>query len=48
MIDEFIENVKKNKNEYITSVYASGRYAWILKDIKILDKPMKAMGHLGL
>ncbi len=48
MTDEFIEKIKKNKNEYITGVYAVGRYAWILKNIKILDKPIKAKGHLGI
>lgn len=48
MTDKFIEDIKKNKNEYITGVYAVGRYAWILKDIKVLDKPIKAKGHLGI
>ena len=48
MTNEFIEKIKKNKNEYITGVYAVGRYAWILKNIKILDKPIKAKGHLGI
>lgn len=41
MTDKFIADIKKNKNEYITGVYAVGRYAWILKDIKVLDKPIK-------
>lgn len=27
MTKEFIENVKQNKNEYISGVYAKGRYA---------------------
>jgi hypothetical protein len=48
MTDKFIEEIKKNKNEYITVVYAVGRYAWILKDIKVLDKPIKAKGYLGI
>ena len=48
MTDEFIEDIKKNKNEYITGVYSVGRYAWILKDIKVLDKSIKAKGHLGI
>ncbi len=47
-IVEFIEKMKKNKNEYLTGVYAVGRYAWILKDIKVLDKPIKVKGHLGI
>ena len=48
MTDKFIEDIKKDKNEYITGVYAVGRYAWILKDINILDKPIKAKGFLGI
>lgn len=48
MTDKFIADIKKNKNEYITGVYAVGRYAWILKDIKVLDKPIKTKGHLGI
>ena len=49
MTDEFIENIKNNmKNEYITGIYAKGRYAWILKNIKVLDRPIKAKGHLGM
>ena len=48
MTNEFIKNIKKNKSEYITGIYATGRYAWILKDIEILDKPIKAKGHLGI
>lgn len=49
MTDDFIDDIKVNKkNEYITGVYSSGRYAWILKDIKILDNPIGAKGHLGI
>ena len=48
MTEEFIEEIKKNKNEYITGIYAIGRYAWILKNIQVLDKPIKAKGHLGI
>lgn len=48
MTDKFIEEVKKNKKEYISGVYANGRYAWILKNINILDIPIKAKGHLGI
>ena len=43
-----LESKGYDKNEYITGVYAVGRYAWILKDINILDKPIKAKGHLGI
>ena len=27
MTDEFIEKIKKNRNEYVSGVYAKGRYA---------------------
>lgn len=42
MTDEFIEKIKKNKNEYISGVYAKGRYAWIL------ESPINAKGHFGI
>lgn len=48
MTGGFIQEVKKNNNEYITGVYAVGRYAWILKNINLLDKPIRAKGHLGI
>ncbi len=48
MTDEFIEKMQKNKNEYISGVYSKGRYAWILKNIEVLDKPIQAKGHLGI
>ena len=48
MNDEFIEDIKKNKNEYVCGVYACGRYAWILDNIEILDNPIPAKGHLGI
>ena len=48
MTDKFIEEVKKNKEEYICGVYKVGRYAWILEDIKVLENPIPAKGHLGI
>ena len=48
MTDEFIEKIKQNKEEYISGVYETGRYAWILEDIKVLAKPIKAKGRLGI
>ena len=49
MTDEFINDIKKNKkNEYITGIYSNGRYAWIFKNIEILNNPIKAKGHLGI
>ena len=48
MTDEFIEEIKNNKNEYISGIYEKGRYAWIFSDLQILDTPIKAKGHLGI
>ena len=49
MTDEFIEEVKKNKpKDYVSGLYEPGRYAWILKDIKTLVKPIAAKGQLGI
>ena len=49
MTDEFINDIKKNKkNEYITGIYSNGRYAWIFKNIEILDNPIKAKGNIGI
>ena len=48
MTDEFIENVKKNSGEYVSGIYAKGRYAWILENVEIIKKPIEAKGHLGI
>lgn len=48
MTDDYIEEIKKNKNEYITGEYSRGRYAWILKNIKVLENPIPTKGHLGI
>jgi hypothetical protein len=48
MDEELINEVQKNHNEYICGGYEIGRYAWILQDIEILDKPIKANGQLGI
>ena len=48
MTEEFIEEIKKNNIEYICGFYEKGRYAWILDNIKVLDKPIPAKGHLGI
>ena len=34
--------------EYFFGDYALGRYAWILNDVKKLEKPIPAKGQLGL
>lgn len=48
MTDQFIEGIKKNKKEYIVGMYSKGRYAWILKNVQVLDYPIPAKGHLGV
>ena len=49
MTDEFIENIKLNKrDDYITGLYSKGRYAWILKNVKVLDESIPIKGKLGL
>lgn len=49
MTKEYVEDMKKNNyQEYICGVYEVGRYAWILKNISILEQPIKAKGHLGI
>lgn len=48
MTDEFIEEIKKNSNEYICGDYQVGRYAWILKDLEVLENPIPAKGRLGI
>lgn len=49
MTKEYINNMKENNyQEYICGEYKEGRYAWILENIKILDKPIPVKGHLGV
>ncbi len=49
MTKEYVEEMKRNNyQEYICGVYKIGRYAWILKNISILEQPIKAKGHLGI
>ena len=48
MTKEYVENMKKNHQEYICGEYKEGRYAWILKDIMPLKEPIKAKGHLSI
>lgn len=48
MTKDYVENMQKNnQQEYICGVYAEGRYAWILEDIKPI-KPIKAKGQLQI
>ncbi len=48
MDKEFVDEIKKNHNEYICGGYSIGRYAWILDDVKKLNTPIKATGQLGI
>ena len=49
MTEEFIENLKAtNEKEFVSGIYAVGRYAWILEDVKVLDKPIEIKGQLGI
>ncbi|MBQ3270813.1 MAG: ASCH domain-containing protein [Clostridia bacterium] len=48
MTDAYIAEMHKNRNEYISGIYEKGRYAWILKDIVALERPIPAKGHLGI
>ncbi len=49
MTKEYVEDMKNNNHkEYICGKYEEGRYAWILENIQVLDKPIKAKGHLNI
>ena len=48
MDEEFLDKIKKDKLEYLVGDYKPGRYAWILDDIEVLDKPIFSKGKLGI
>lgn len=48
MTKEFIEEVKKNHQEYILGIYEEKRYAWILDNIIPIDEPIEVKGKLGI
>lgn len=48
MDEEFINNIKEDKNEYLCGHYEIGRYAWVLEDVELLDKEIPAKGKLGI
>lgn len=48
MDQDYINNVEKNKNEYLCGDYQIGRYAWILENIEILEEEIEAKGQLGI
>ena len=48
MDENFINEVKKNKEEYYSGHYEVGRYAWQLEVIEVLEEPIYAKGQLGI
>ena len=48
MTKEFVEEIKKNKQEYLCGDYQEGRFAWILEDVEPLKKMIDAKGHLSI
>ena len=48
MDEEFINNIKKDKIEYLCGHYEIGRYAWVLEDIELLNEEISAKGKLGI
>lgn len=49
MTEEYINKIKENDyQEYVCGDYSVGRYAWILENVEVLDKPIPVKGHLGV
>lgn len=48
MSKEFVEDIKKDTQEYICGHYEEGRYAWVLDNIELLNEPIDAKGKLGI
>lgn len=49
MTADFVEEIRRDHpKEYLAGIYAPGRYAWMLDDIHVLEKPIEMKGHLGL
>ena len=48
MDEDFINEVKKNKEEYNSGHYKVGRFAWQLEVIEVLKEPIYAKGQLGI
>lgn len=48
MDEKFIEDIKKNKNEYDCGLYEVGRYAWLLEDVQLVNKKEQVKGQLGI
>ncbi len=49
MTEEFIQDIKNNHyEEYICGNYQVGNYAWLLTNVKPLNKPLKIKGKLSI
>lgn len=48
MDEKFIIKINKNPKQKACGLYEVGRYAWLLKDIEILQEPINAKGKLGI
>ena len=48
MDEDFISEVKKNKEEYNSGHYEVGRFAWQLEVTEVLKEPIYAKGQLGI
>ena len=48
MDENFINEVKKNKEEYNSGHYEVGRFVWQLEVIEVLKEPIYAKGQLGI
>ena len=48
MDKDFINEVKKNKEEYNSGHYEVGRFAWQLEVTEVLKEPIYAKGQLGI
>ena len=48
MDESFVEEIKRDPDEYRFGFYEIDRYAWKLENIVELIDPIKATGHLGI
>lgn len=48
MDEEFLNNIKQNRQEFLCGEYSLGRYAWILEDIEPLEEPIPVKGRLNI
>lgn len=48
MDEAFLAAIHMDAQEHLCGIYAPGRYAWLLEDVRRLDAPLPAKGRLGL